>query len=184
MNPSLASTRGTRRWSVFQSSPAILLEVEEFDRRQRFCVLRCEQRKGVIILHSPTNFGGTGSRKTNKVACLMGLSTNATCVILDEEAIVSSKEFKGTEGSNILKCDTKDEIKALTKNKYLTLREIIFPAPFMRAAVMNLESKDPFEIILASNKPVVEAFEAGTSQDTEVLKLRELANDHVQDLAS
>ena len=49
---------------------------------------------------------------------------------------------------------------------------------------MNLESKDPFEIILASNKPVVEAFEAGTSQDTEVLKLKELANDHVQDLAS
>ena len=137
----------------------------------------------VIILHSPTNFGGTRSRKTNKVACLLGLGTNATGIILDEEAIVSSKKFKGADGSSILKCDTKEEIKDLAKNKNFKLGAIFFPAPFMRAAVMNLDSKDPFEIILASNKAVVESFGVGESEDAEAQKLKELANDHAEDLA-
>ena len=57
-------------------------------------------------MHITTNFGGTWSRKTNNIACLMGLGTIATGVMLDKESVLESKKFKGAEGTKILKCDT------------------------------------------------------------------------------
>ena len=109
----------------------------------------------IIIMHSPTNFGGTRYRKTNKLACLMGLGTVLTGVLLNEESVLKSKKFRGFEGEKILKCDTKKEITELSKPKALTLNAIFIPAPFLRSALVKLASKDPFEIILALNKVVV-----------------------------
>ena len=40
----------------------------------------------VLILHSPINFGGTRARKTNNLACLLGLGPEAIGVILKEES--------------------------------------------------------------------------------------------------
>ena len=102
----------------------------------------------IIIMHSPTNFEGTRSRKTNKLACLMGLGTVSTGVLLNEESVLESKKFKGFEGEKILKCDTAKEITELTKPKSLTLGAINIPAPFLRSALVKLASKVPFKISL------------------------------------
>ena len=137
----------------------------------------------IIIMHSPTNFGGTRSRKTNKIACLMGLGTISTGVLLNEESVLESKKFKGFEGEKILKCDTAKEIAELSKPKALTLGAMFIPAPFLRSALTKLASKDPIEMILALNKIVVETFEIGESQDTEAAKMKEDANDHIEEFA-
>ena len=71
--------------------------------------------RNIIIMHSPTNFGGTRSRKTNKNMCLMGLGTIPTGVLLDEDSVLESNKFKGAEGAKILKCDSEKEITKLTK---------------------------------------------------------------------
>ena len=80
----------------------------------------------IIIRHSSTTFGGTGSRKTNKLACFMELGTVLTGVLLNEESVLESKKFKGFEGEKILKCDTAKEITELSKPKSLTLGAISF----------------------------------------------------------
>ena len=51
----------------------------------------------IIIMHSPTNFGGTRSRETNKIAYLMGLGTLLTGVLLNEDSVLESKKFKGAD---------------------------------------------------------------------------------------
>ena len=137
----------------------------------------------IIIMHSPTNFGGTRSRKTNKLACLMGLGTISTGVLLNEDSVLESKKFKGADGAKILKCDTAKEITELTKPKFFTLGSIFIPAPFLRSVLAKLASKDPIEIILALNKAVVEAFKIGESQDVEAAKMKEEANDHIEEFA-
>jgi hypothetical protein len=137
----------------------------------------------IIIMHSPTNFGGTRSRKTNKIACLMGLGTISTGVLLNEDSVLESKKFKGAEGTKILKCDSEKEITELTKPKHFTLGAIFIPAPFLRSALVKLASKDPIETILALNKAVVEAFEIGESEDVESAKMKEEANDHIEEFA-
>ena len=60
----------------------------------------------IITMHSPTNFGGSRSMKTNKSACLIGLGMITTDVLLDEESVPESKKIKGAEGTKHLKCDT------------------------------------------------------------------------------
>ena len=55
----------------------------------------------VIVLHSPTNFGGTRTRKSNKLACLTGLGPEAIGVLLNEESILSSKKFKGSDDEKV-----------------------------------------------------------------------------------
>ena len=51
----------------------------------------------------------------------------------------------------------------------------------MRNASLELKSKGLFEIILALNKSVVEAFETSETQDTKLTKLKNDANDHMKE---
>ena len=53
--------------------------IEEIDT----VILAADANRKLAILHSPKNFGGTRTRPDNKVACLIGLGTKATPVILD-----------------------------------------------------------------------------------------------------
>ena len=92
----------------------------------------------VIVLHSFTNLGGTRSCKTTTAVRLMSLGTNATGDIFVQKSIVSSKKFKGVEGTIILKCDTKYSIIALKNNTSFTLGAFFFTAPLTIKAAMNL----------------------------------------------
>ena len=89
----------------------------------------------VIILHSPTNFCGTRTRKTNKVACLTGMGTEATCILLNVESILSIKKFKGAEKDDAFKCNSTEEIRELNKDKFHNLGAMFIPALFLRIAI-------------------------------------------------
>ena len=131
--------------------------------------------KGKIALfHSPTNFGGTRSRTTNKVACLLGLGPEATAVLLNEYKICSSKRFKGATKEKIYKASTKEEINGLRKGKGHTLGAIFIPAPFLRNAILDIDSKEPEDLILEANR----IGNISANQNQSVLKNE--AEDHVQ----
>ena len=68
----------------------------------------------------------------------MGLGTNTTGVISNEEAMFLSKKCKGAEGANVLKCDTDEDIKALSKSKCTPLREILFPMPLATVNIIKI----------------------------------------------
>ena len=88
--------------------------------------------KGKITLfHSPTNFGGTRARSTNKVACILGLGPEATAVLLNEDEVCSSKRFKGATKEKIYKVLTKEEINGLEKGQGPHPRRDLHSRPFI-----------------------------------------------------
>ena len=132
--------------------------------------------KGKITLfHSPTNFGGTRARTTNKVAFLLGLGPEATAVLLNEDEICSSKRFKGATKKKIYKASTKEEINSLGKGKGHTLGTIFIPAPFLRNAILDINSKELEDLILEANR-IGNIF---VNQDQ--IALKNEAEDHLQD---
>ena len=134
--------------------------------------------KGKITLfHSPTNFGGTRACTTKKVACLLGLGPEATAVLLNEDEICSSKRFKGATKETIYKASTKENINILGKGKGQTLGAIFIPAPFLRNAILDINSKEPEDLILEANR-IGNIF---ANQDQSALKNE--AEDHVQEFA-
>ena len=109
--------------------------------------------KGKITLfHSPKNFGGTRARSTNKVACLLGLGPKATAVLLDADEICASKKFKGAKKEDIYKVSTKEDIILLEKSKPHTLGATFIPARFLRKSILDLDSKEPDDLILEANR--------------------------------
>ena len=130
--------------------------------------------KGNInLFHSPTNFGGTRARTTKKVACLLGLGPKATAVLLNEDEICSSKRFKGATKYQIYKDSNKEEINSLGKVKGHTLGAIFIPAPFLRNTILDIDSKEPKDLILGANR-IGNIF---ANQDQSALKNE--AEDHV-----
>ena len=73
----------------------------------------------IILLHNPKNFGGTRTRKANKIACLTGMGPEATGILLDEESILFSNKFKGANKEEIMKCSTSKELENLKKQHKL-----------------------------------------------------------------
>eukprot|EP00957_Ditylum_brightwellii_P171036 13020023-Ditylum_brightwellii.AAC.1 len=45
-------------------------------------------KKNIVILHSPRNFGGMRTRPTNKVAVMIGLGSMAIGVLINEKAVL------------------------------------------------------------------------------------------------
>ena len=136
----------------------------------------------VIVLHSPTNFGGTRTRKSNKLACLTGLGPEAIGVLLNEESILSSKKFKGADEDKAIDCTTKEEIDNLKNTTQYTLGAIFIPAPFLRTAILNLDSRDPREMIYAAGK-ATDIFEVEEVQDEE-FNMKYAAEKHVRKFAT
>ena len=97
----------------------------------------------VTIFHSPKNFCVTRARSSNKVACLLGLGPEATAVLLDDDEICASKRFKGAKKEDIYKVSTIEEVNLLGKTKAHTLGALFIPAPFLRNAILDIDSKDP-----------------------------------------
>ena len=106
----------------------------------------------IILFHSPTNFGGTRARTTNKVACLLRLGPEATVVLLNEDKICSSKRFKGDTKEKIYNALTKEEINGLGKVKGHALGAIFIPAPFLINVILDINSKEPEDLILEANR--------------------------------
>ena len=132
----------------------------------------------ILILHSPTNFGGTRTRKSNKLACLTGLGPKAIGIVLDEKSILSTKRFKGADEDEIIKCAPKEDIDGLKKTKYHTFGSTFIAAPFLRTAILKLDSRDPDELIYAAQK-ATEVFETEELQGA-AFSLKDSALNHVK----
>ena len=128
----------------------------------------------ITLLHRPTNFVGTRARTKNKIACLLGLGPEATAVLMNDNNLWSSNRFKGATKEKIYKASTKEEINGLGKGKVHTLGAIFIPAPFLRNTILDIDSKEPEDLILEANR-IGNIF---ANQDQSALKNE--AEDHVK----
>ena len=109
-------------------------------------------RAEVFTQTAEKKFGGTRARSTNKVACLLGLGPKATAVLLDTDEICAPKKPKGAKKEYIYKVSTKEDIILLEKTKAHTLGATFIPAPFLRHAILDFDSKEPDNLILEANR--------------------------------
>ena len=109
------------------------------------------QGKKLQTLHSPVNFGGSFLRPSDKVACLFGLGTKATCVKMDEKSMKESPAFRAPTWATIQACENRDAIEALeipiVGGTIFPGSANFLPAPFLANAVIEADSDDCFELI-------------------------------------
>ena len=109
------------------------------------------QGKKLQTLHSPVNFGGRFLRPSDKVACLFGFGTKATCVKMDEKSMTETPAFRTPTWATIQACMSIYDIENLevpaVGGTIFTGSASFLPAPFLANAVIEADSDDCFELI-------------------------------------
>ena len=67
----------------------------------------------IQALHSPRNFDGTRTRKTNKVGCLVGFGSQAMTVLLSKSQSTGDCNIVTPKIEDTSNCATKEQIEAL-----------------------------------------------------------------------
>ncbi len=80
--------------------------VEEIDR----VILAAGAYKNIMILHNPKNFGGTRSRPTNKVACMIGLGNQASYVNVNLKSALADCGIVVPSITELSDCKTAQEV--------------------------------------------------------------------------
>ena len=68
---------------ILSSGDSDEVKLQALVKEMDTAILAADSNKDIMILHSPKNFGGTRSRPENKVECILGAGSRATCVLLD-----------------------------------------------------------------------------------------------------
>ncbi len=110
--------------------------------------------KEVTIIHQPHNFGGTLLHPTDKVGCLVGMGPNATPVVLNHCSALQSIQVIVPSITDIRACLTVDALAALATpatDGLVNLEGLnsFFPAPFLRNAILSVDSSSPLALVLA-----------------------------------
>jgi hypothetical protein len=117
-------------------------------------VLVANGQGGMRMIHSITNLGGNFSRPEDKIVCLQGILNSATVLQLDMKSFNQMVSFEAPKLDDFIACNTVEDItnlKATKKNKFECLSYAIL-APFQAKAILQSESTDPREWVLAIKK--------------------------------
>ena len=105
-----------------------------------------------MILHSSKNFGGTRSHPHNKVVCMLGVGSQATCVLLDLKTAFKDIQLIVLTVHDLAECKSAEEvanIPAPGEDGLIGFKgsAIFIPGPILRNAIIKLNSKNTFELI-------------------------------------
>ena len=127
--------------------------VEEIDT----VILAADANKNVLTLHSPKNFGGTRSRPTNKVVCMIGLGVQGQYVSIDLNSALANHRIAIPSCDDLANCTKAEDVAILpvpTEDSPIGFEgsSVFIPCPVIRNAILKANTTDPFELI-----PVVTA---------------------------
>ena len=127
--------------------------------------LGADNEKRATLFHSPSNLGGSLIRPSNKVVCLIGLGPKATPVILDEKVATDDCNIATPNFEKLSNCSSVEEFEELNaprsnSSKNFGGSNVFIIPPWMRKAIIDTESDDPFILIPA-------VIEAATKFDEE-----------------
>ena len=110
--------------------------------------------KQIVLFHHPKNLGGTRSRTTDKIVCLVGFGSETTCVQINEKIALLDCNTVTPTLDELSACETKEDVKALEipdQNGMVTFpgSAVFIPCPWLRNFLISSECVDPFELIPA-----------------------------------
>ena len=142
-----------------------------------------DENKKVAVIHSPKNHGGTRTRPTNKISCLVGLGPQAACVVLNETQALFDCNIRTPTLDELEECTSSEEVKALDPPGLLAPVTFegsasFIPAPWLTEYVLNEDSRDPTKLIVGA-MVAAKAFDLGHENDPDFTDNK--AKGHVED---
>jgi hypothetical protein len=115
-------------------------------------ILAAEVSKNIMILHSPKNFGGKKTLPENKVIFMIGLSTQATCVLLDLNTAFADLSIVVPTVQDLAECISATDltnIPAPEENGLVGFEglDIFIPGPILQNTILTLNTKNTYELI-------------------------------------
>jgi hypothetical protein len=122
--------------------------VEEIDT----VILAADANKNILILHSPKNFGGTRSRPSNKVICMIGLGNQGTYISINLNSALADHCIAIPSFSDLADCKmAEDNANLPTPEEDSTIgfkgSSVFIPCPIIRNAILEAETTNPFALI-------------------------------------
>jgi hypothetical protein len=74
-------------------------------------ILAVNASNGIIMLHSPKNFGGRRTRPANKLVCMIGMGSQAVSVLIDLNLTLANCNIIVPIVLNLLGCTTAQEVE-------------------------------------------------------------------------
>jgi hypothetical protein len=113
----------------------------------------------VEFIHSIKQFGGNLACPIKTVACLLGLSNTACPFSIDKESLIAENKICMPSAVELLACDSVDALEDLDPPARLTrdnkgehglvCSSNAFMAPWQTKSILEANSKDPYQLILA-----------------------------------
>ena len=115
-------------------------------------ILAADANRNVMLFHSPINFGGTRSRPDNKVACMIGLGARATCVLPVLNSAFTDIRIAVPSVHDLGGCTSTEDVANIQVPEQNGLvgfegSAIFIPGPVFRNAIIESNSRNPFELI-------------------------------------
>ena len=175
---------GNRNMKAYAEAANPSLSDKESRKRALFGepegVVMAAGSKSVTLVHSIVDLGGTLSRPESKVVCLQGMSNNACPFLMEVDSFLEESTIITPTIESILQCSSVDELKELEPpaaristrsnnddtDTSFECSSVFFLAPWQLKAVLEAESKDPFELIVALTKAAKEFDENAVSDES------------------
>jgi hypothetical protein len=131
-------------------------------------------RNTVEFIHIIKQFGGNLACPIKTVACLLGLSNTACPFSIDEDSWMAENNICTPSAAKLLACDSIDTLKELDASARLTrdneaehsfvCSSNAFMAPWQTKTILEANSKDPYQLILALNQ-AAKAFDSSNAEE-------------------
>jgi hypothetical protein len=126
-------------------------------------ILAANESNGIMMLHSPRNFGGTRTRPANKLVCMIGIGPQAVSVLVDLNLALANCDIIVPTVLELLGCTIAQEVKDIPAPAGGVIgfkgSLIYILGPIFRNAIITSGSTNPFKLIPLMNA-TARAFEA------------------------
>ena len=74
-------------------------------------ILAANGSNGILMLHSPKNFGGTRTRPANKLVCMIGMGSQAVSILVDLNLALANCDIIVPSVLKLSGCTTAQEVE-------------------------------------------------------------------------
>jgi hypothetical protein len=127
-------------------------------------ILAANASNGIIMLHSPKNFGGTRTRPANTLVCMVGMGSQAVSVLADLNSALANCNIIVPTVLELSGCTTAQEVEDIPAPTAVGVigfegSSIYIPGLIFRNAIIKSGSISPCKLIPLMNS-TARAFEA------------------------
>ncbi len=138
-------------------------------------ILAADASRNIMILHSPKNFGGTRTLPDNKVSCMLGLGSQAICILIDLKTALTNCNIVVPTVHKLYECETAHDLSIIPVPEETGMvgfegLAIFIPGPVLRNAILMSNTKDPFELILTLMTRTAREFDLAQTKNNTILQ--------------